>query len=60
MDITNVSALIAAIGALVVIVNLLTEVIKKSTGISCPQTLLWCCCQRALLWPLARPMRRLP
>ena len=31
MNITSVSALIAVIGALVVIVNLLTEVIKKAT-----------------------------
>lgn len=31
MNITSISALIAVIGALVVIVNLLTEVIKKST-----------------------------
>ena len=40
MNITSVSALIAVIGALVVIVNLLTEVIKKSTWDKLPTNIV--------------------
>ena len=40
MNITSISALIAVIGALVVIVNLLTEVIKKSTWDKLPTNIV--------------------
>jgi len=40
MNITSVSALIAVIGALVVIVNLLTEVIKKATWSKLPTNII--------------------
>lgn len=40
MNIANISTLVAVIGALVVIVNLLTEVIKKSTWNKLPTNMI--------------------